>query len=321
MIQQSSSTRLIKNLYPASKVPSSVVSRIICSLGPTKVKPAPAVQALLLRWLILIYDELEEPAILSKLYAVLFNHLEMISLRRPLCQLLSLVTRRQHVRPFRIQALMELLRDVGDSEKELIGLVKVYKNHYPDIILGDVGGTVRGGYFFKHPDPEWSERLAVIREVNASQESGKKDKTAAASSFKVVRRGGFKRTRKEVIPEVQTSRVHETSTTLEDILSVDDFVARLEKIELPNQMVAVLQDPLAQKYLSLTSSRNARSRLENWLESYFADVMERQEDFEISADEPTQEEMVELKTVLQAVLGYARYSKVSPITTMTQVIN
>jgi centromere protein I len=72
-----------------------------------------------------------------------------------LCHLLSLITRRKHVKPFRIQQLsvnhlnsspctppcansarsLELSRGLG-NEPALQGLLRVYKDYYPDIILG-----------------------------------------------------------------------------------------------------------------------------------------------------------------------------------------
>src|SRR5947207_2174786 len=45
---QATLTLLIKNLYPAEKVPSSIVAKVVCCLGPSKNKPSPATQTLLL---------------------------------------------------------------------------------------------------------------------------------------------------------------------------------------------------------------------------------------------------------------------------------
>jgi centromere protein I len=59
-------------------------------------------------------------------------------IHRPLlCHVLSLATRRKHVRPFRIQMLMELTRQAG-NEPPLVGLMRVYKDFFPDIIVGDL---------------------------------------------------------------------------------------------------------------------------------------------------------------------------------------
>jgi centromere protein I len=70
---------------------------------------------------------------------------------------------------------------------------------------------------------------------------------------------------------MQTSQL---SVTLEEIDSVDDFVARLERIELPNQIISSLQDPLLQKYLALNPDELAVTRMELWLSRYLNDELD-----------------------------------------------
>jgi centromere protein I len=296
-LDQATITTLIKNLYALEKIPSIIVTKVVCCLGPSKLKPSPATQVLLVRWLLLVYECLDDQSHLSKLYAVLFNSLDMISLRRPLCHLLSLITRRKHVKPFRIQALMELLRNAGDDEKELVGFLRVFKNYYPDIIVGEVG---RSRFFFKHPDPEWSARLKQLQDRNRERVSS----LTTSNTFQVVRRGGVKRSKVEaVIPDVQTSRVQANHTSLEELRNVYDFVERLEKIELPNQVVSVLGDRLAQKYMLLVGPKIAKLRLEDWLEAFLRDEAERAHSNGFGESES-------LGYVLGAAAGYVRATKV-----------
>lgn len=188
---------------------------------------------------------------------------------------------------------MELVRNVGDGEKELLGLVRVYKNYYPDIIVGDLTG--RASWVFKHPDPEWDERLRTIHESNASRTTAV---AAEHSSFSVVRRGA-KRSRVDVIPEVLTSRVNEHSTTLEDVQSADDFVEKIEKIELPNQVVSALVDPLAQKFLVLNPSDLALRRMKNWLDDFFNEQIQRTRGEDNDSN-------IALEYVLESTLNYVR---------------
>jgi centromere protein I len=70
-VDQSTLTSIIKNLYPSAKVPGDIVAKIVCCLGPSKTKPSPATQNSLLRWLILVYEDLEDPTYLPKLYSIL----------------------------------------------------------------------------------------------------------------------------------------------------------------------------------------------------------------------------------------------------------
>lgn len=120
LLDQTSITALVKGLYPAGRVSSDLVCNVVASLGNGRDKPSAPTQNLLLRWLIMIYEVLENPTFISNLYAVLFNMLDMISirlddpssyyrdaddLRASICHLLAIITRRKHVKPFRIQTL------------------------------------------------------------------------------------------------------------------------------------------------------------------------------------------------------------------------
>jgi centromere protein I len=298
-LDQGSITTIIKNLYAQEKIPPIITTKIVGALGPTHGKPSPATQALLVRWILLVYEYLEDPSHLSRLYPVLFNLLDMISLRRPLCHLLSLITRRKHVKPFRIQALMELIRNVGDDERELIGFLRVFKNYYPEIIIGD-GGARRASFFFKHPDPEWSAHLKELQDS-----SRERVLLSNGSTFQTVRREGFKRSKVEaLIPDVQTSRVQSYHTSLEELRNVDDFVNNLEKIDLPNQMVSALRHGLAQKHILLAHPEGATVRLDSWLESFLRDELERA--YTTVGDDPGA-----LGYVLATAIDYVRFTKVS----------
>ncbi|EER29983.1 hypothetical protein D8B26_007257 [Coccidioides posadasii str. Silveira] len=301
-LDQNTVTTLVKNLYPSEKVTSGIIARVVCSLGPTKTKPSPGTQSLLLRWLILVYDDLDDQSYLSKLYAVLFDNLDMISLRRSLCHLLSLVTRRKHVKPYRIQALMELIRNAGDETRELLGLLHVFKSYYPEIIVGEIGfGRRRATYFFKHPDAEWTAHLRNLQEKAASSARG-----IGKQTFQIVRREGVKRSRIEVvIPSVQTSKVHHGFASLEELRSVKDFVQKLDRIQLPNQIASALADPLAQKYLLLVQNKLATRRMESWLASFFEDEL----DMLSSGDADTSGH---LGYVLDLLVDYVRFTKELP---------
>ncbi|KAI9741907.1 MAG: hypothetical protein M1834_000296 [Cirrosporium novae-zelandiae] len=296
-LDQTSITSLIRNLYPVTKVSSDVIVRVVGALGEGEFKPKPVTQDYLVRWLILIYDELEEPSILGGLYGVLFNLLDMISLRNSLCHLLSLVTRRKHVKPFRIQALLELSRSIDDPA--LKGLLRVYKNYYPDVIVGDsVSGRVS---LFKPMDLEWKQRLHIIREANTRDIE---DSYMNGSSFKVVQHGA-KRSKISVIPEVYTSYSNQESVTLEEIRTVDDFVENFEKLELPSQAVSAISGPVARKYMLLNPSDISIRRRDQWLSAFLNGSMDDKMEWE-------NEDKKSLLIFLQQVLSFAQRTKELP---------
>jgi len=90
-LDQASLAALIRNLYPASKVPDAIVIKVVGSLGHGRAKPSHAVQAALLRWLVSVYDALENQRLLSQLYSTLFNLLDTIAIRYAFAQPTSLV--------------------------------------------------------------------------------------------------------------------------------------------------------------------------------------------------------------------------------------
>lgn len=299
-LDQGTVTILIKNLYPQTRLASDYVTQVVCCLGPTRSKASPATQSLLVRWLILTYDLLENKTHLGKLYAVLFNHLDMISLRKPLCHLLSLITRRKHVKPFRIQALMEHIQNAAGDEKELLNLLKIFKNYYPEIILGATSS--RKALFFKHPDPEWSSHAKVLQAQHAEMSESR-----ISSNIQSLQRGATKRSKIEVvIPILQTSGVSNKQTSLEELRDIEHFVDKIDKIELPNQIISTLGDSMAQKYLHLVKSEAANHRLDEWLKNFLQDQLEQ-----IQGEEDDESEV--LTYVLDFIAGYSAYSKVMAI--------
>lgn len=89
---------------------------------------------------------------------------------------------------------------------------------------------------------------------------------------------------------------------MEEIDNVEDFVQHLERIELPNQLVAAIGDPLLRKFLQLKYSETTAQRIDNWLLAFFEDQLET---FHSSASN--------ILDMLQAIREYAQYTKVRPI--------
>jgi centromere protein I len=80
-LDQASVATLIRNLYPTGRVSDDVVLKVVGSLGHGRGKAAFPTQAALLKWLIMVYDILENQKILSQLYSQLFNLLDTIAIR------------------------------------------------------------------------------------------------------------------------------------------------------------------------------------------------------------------------------------------------
>lgn len=66
----------------------------------------------------------------------------------------------------------------------------------------------------------------------------------------------------------------QNSVTLEEVENITGFVQNIDRIELPNQLVAVLADPLLQKLLLLRPNAEAYQRVANWLNSVLQNVID-----------------------------------------------
>ncbi|EEU44682.1 uncharacterized protein NECHADRAFT_49005 [Fusarium vanettenii 77-13-4] len=243
-LDQASQAAIIRNLYPISPVSRDSTLRVVSCLGHGKLKPSLTLQAALLKWLIMVHHNLESPQVLSQAYPVLFNLLDGAATR------------------------LSLSRQTG-NDPCLIGLLRVFKDYYPEVIVGE---AVRGkASSFKHPDLQWRARLDEIQE--AHQQLAQEGTSKPRDGFRVHRTIG-RSAKNKLVPIVHTSHATEDSVTLEEIENATDFAKKIDKLELPNQMVAVLVDPLLQKLMLLRPNEESDQRIANWLNSILEDVTE-----------------------------------------------
>jgi centromere protein I len=80
-LDQGSLNILLRNLYPATPVDGEIVIKIIACLGHGALKPSLAIQAALLRWLIMVHHIIEKQDVLPRAYSVLFNLLDTAAIR------------------------------------------------------------------------------------------------------------------------------------------------------------------------------------------------------------------------------------------------
>ncbi|GJN85980.1 hypothetical protein PLIIFM63780_009556 [Purpureocillium lilacinum] len=264
-LDQASLQALARNLYPrAGGVSAEAALQVVGALGHGAGRAALGVQAALLRWLVLVWHVLEDEgrSALSRAYGVLFGVLDTAAIR------------------------LNLSRQTG-NDPCLVGLLRVYKDYYPEIIVGEA-----------HPDPIWRAKLDEIREAHA-QRHAEAPSATAKSGFRVNR--PVQRTaRGKLVPIVHTSHATEDSVTLEEVEGVDAFVRSLDRLKLPNQLVAVLADPLLQKLLVLRPSAEADRRVATWLAGVLREVADG------DADEET------LWEVLEVVREYVAQTKALP---------
>lgn len=104
----------------------------------------------------------------------------------------------------------------------------------------------------KHPDPLFQAKLATL------QSRSPPDNVNFSRTSQTKRR----RTK---IPELHTFGATSKSTTIEELTSLTDFVDRLEKVQFPSQMVAILHDRRLQYLFLFKATDIERRRLDHWL--------------------------------------------------------
>lgn len=89
--------------------------------------------------------------------------------------------------------------------------------------------------------------------------------------------------------------------TLEEVDSAESLVSNLDKIELPDHLVAILVDPLMQKFMMLRPDRDLK-RASAWMDVQIAEILNG------DADEDS------IPNTLRVIHEYARSTKVSALT-------
>lgn len=278
---------LIKVLYPAELVPSHLVCIFVNGLGYGGRKASVSSQQLLLKWMILVHDILEDPTVLSSLYSVLFNLLDMTSLRADLCSLLVHITRRNHVRPFRVQMLQDLSKKVG-REPALSKLMQIYDSYAPGIL--DIKKAAGRAPEFSHPDPEWANQLQKILKRADRLSANPFNRREATPSFR----------REAKRPRLSASV--EGSYSLDRIDNAEDLVNNVEKIRITGLASSDLDDPVLQRYLALGSED---SHIEDVNECLSKAFMQQLDSLQSGRDAKKP-----LAEVLNEALAYTKYIKV-----------
>ena len=256
-------------------------------LGYGGRKASVSSQQLLLKWMILVYDILEDPSILSSLYGVLFDLLEMTSLRADLCPLLVQITRRKHVRPFRVQMLQDLSKKVG-REPALSKLMHVYDSYAPGIL--DIKKSAGRVPDFSHPNPEWANQLQKILKRADPLSANPLNQVEANPSF-----------RREV-KRPRLSASVEGSYSLDRIDNAEDLVNNIEKIRITGLATSDLDDPVLQRYLTLGSEDSHTEDVNECLSKAFMQQLDS-----LKSGRDAKKPLAE---VLNETLAYTKYTKV-----------
>lgn len=231
----------------------------------------------LLRWLVVVFDHIQDPKILSQLYGVLFGHLKYESLRPWVCHLLFLSTAPTLVKTWRISYLKELY-DKNRESQHLLALLKLYKDYAPELIPENYP-PVRVT-LFRNPDQEKTDLLSRFQENRYSSPS----KSSNPNNYRLT---SLSKRQKLIsnVPQVQSRSVATDASSfsgvgIEDIRSNEEFVENVHCIRLPLQMgSAISGNEMLLKLLRYSPSLDSWNRLDTFLEMSLNDANTRNMNF------------------------------------------
>ncbi|KAI9256561.1 Mis6-domain-containing protein [Phascolomyces articulosus] len=272
-LAMSQTRQLIDLCLPRGLLKSKFIIRIFQHLGlrsktaSTKDRDSSGgIVKYLLRWAIAMYEFIDRPQDIVRLYGVLFHYLDVKVLRPEICHLLYFMTSRHHVKQYRIDRLLDLLDKAG-SDVELVSLLRVYTTYNPNISHPSIKHSRKA--VFTNPMPGLHETMQGIRKIWHDDEGLK---AFEFSTYKPELPAiPNKRQRRIVdekpikIPAAQTTNPDRSSVTIEEIRNVVQLAEKLDRLALPDQMASILDNRLLQHMIVCDPRESNVLRLNSWL--------------------------------------------------------
>ncbi|XP_078733322.1 centromere protein I [Lampetra fluviatilis] len=271
--------KMVKCLIPSSVVLGSTPAIIIswmCTLSSTN-----HVQAWLLRWLVMVFDLIEEKETLHLLYGMIFNFVRYEKLSSFACHLLYLLTRREDVKLFRVQLLLSIHTKMGLKDSpapHFLGLLSLFKAYCPTLM--SLSLPTRSRQYFRSEDKNWIASLKLVQNKNKTTAAHSDFSTAGLYGSPPAQKAvGRKRTRTGVIPNLASSELTSTNRyQMDDGTSADnaptscllirtlpDLLNNIHNLEFPAQMASVLSSPILISFLSCAMDPVSQNRIDFWL--------------------------------------------------------
>lgn len=255
------SSRLVKCLIPQGLVPSSAVVKVASRMCTNKLSLN--MKVLLVRWILIIFNLIDDLKDLHSLYGVFFLFLESNMLCPHICHLLYYLTRKKDVQHFRIKKLLDLQSRMG-IKPHLVGLISIYKIHCPNLV-SLASSSSNKKLWFKESDMSWREAIKKVQtRYNAPilldsflLSVGVTCKSPLPKKRKFCHRVS--------IPEIYTTALPEKKISSEQPSSFKDLLNSIDIVEFPSQVACVLNSPLLQHALSCNPEFVVLQRLNFWL--------------------------------------------------------
>ncbi|XP_021106131.1 centromere protein I isoform X2 [Heterocephalus glaber] len=266
-------TRILKCMIPTTLVSEESVVKAIswlcvgkCS-GNTKV--------LFYRWLVAMFDFIDQKEQINLLYGFFFASLQDDALCPYVCHLLYLLTKKDNVKPFRVRKLLDLQAKMG-MQPHLQALLSLYKFFAPTLI--SVSLPIRKKIYFKNSKDLWDSAVLAVRLRNHGPFSEPLKLTLSPADLHPLKR---KWNSHSVIPRLNSGNYAKgqgkkemslsdhlscnRSLPLEQLQSFPLLLKNIHCLELPSQMGSVLNNSLLLHYINCVRDESLLLRLYHWL--------------------------------------------------------
>ncbi|XP_007950385.1 centromere protein I [Orycteropus afer afer] len=266
-------TRILKYLIPATLISGDTVVKAVSWLCVGKCSGS--IKVLFFRWLVAMFDFINEKDQVNSLYGFFFASLQDDGVCPYVCHLLYLLTRKENVKPFRVRKLLDLQAKMG-MQSHLQALLSLYKFFVPTLI--SVSLPIRKKIYFKNSENLWQTALIVRRRRNMKPSPLTVKLTLGSSTLRLVH-GKWNSGSRIPVPASRSygKECGEKEMSLSDCLGnngsfpleqLHTFSQLLENIhclELPCQMGSVLNSSLLLHYINCVRDESVLLRFYHWL--------------------------------------------------------
>uniref|UniRef100_A0A669Q7V2 Centromere protein I n=1 Tax=Phasianus colchicus TaxID=9054 RepID=A0A669Q7V2_PHACC len=262
-------TRLLKSLIPASAIPESSVVSSVSWFCVSKCSSN--IQLLFLRWLITMFDFIDQKEQVHALYGIFFFFLNDEKLCPYICHVLYLLTRKENGES---PHLCEMKYHFG-MQPHLQALLSLYKLFCPELVSITLPQKMKA--YFKNADGPWKAAISAVRQRNqanstvpqplllgTAQPHSRKRKwntqlivpASSANAQNLVVGGKMSR-----VDSFSANR----SFPVEQLRTFPQLLQNIHRLEFPSQMGSVLTNPLLLHYMNCSKDESAYLRLYYWM--------------------------------------------------------
>ncbi|XP_061454742.1 centromere protein I isoform X2 [Rhineura floridana] len=269
-------TRLLKNLIPISAVTADSVISAVSWLCVGKCSRN--TQVMFLKWLIAMFDFIDQKEKVNALYGFFFSLLQDEKLLPFACHVLYLLTRRENVKPFRVRRLLDLQVRMG-TEPPLQALLLMYKSFAPEMV--SITLSTKTKIRFRNSENLWKSAISNIKwRINGTLPTSQLNLTGMKFPQSQKRKWNTKlalpvcstnsRCSNESQKPNHTDLIHQAEFfPVEQLQTFPQLLQNIHCLELPSRIGSVLGNPLLLHHINCVKDDSIYQRMYYWMGQTF----------------------------------------------------